>query len=66
MQFARLSVCEAPNLIALKREMEFLDHKVEAYRHCVYSGQQIDEYVEWSVLQADASLGLTITTRGGA
>ena len=40
----------APNLIALKREMEFLDRKVEAYRHCVYSGQQIDEYVEWSAL----------------
>ena len=49
-RFRAAEEANAPNLIALKREMEFLDRKVEAYRHCVYSGQQIDEYVEWSAL----------------
>ena len=49
-RFRAAEEANAPNLIALKREMEFLDRKVEAYRHCFYSGQQIDEYVEWSVL----------------
>ena len=36
-----------PNLIALKREMEFLGRKLEFYRQCVYSGESIQEYVEW-------------------
>ena len=49
-RFRAAEEANAPNLIALKREMEFLDRKVGAYRHCVYSGQQIDEYVEWYVL----------------
>ena len=49
-RFRAAEEANAPNLIALKREMEFLDRKVEAYRHCFYSGQQIDEYVEWSAL----------------
>ena len=49
-RFRAAEEVNAPNLIALKREMEFLDRKVGAYRHCVYSGQQIDEYIEWSVL----------------
>ena len=49
-RFRAAEEANALNLIALKREMEFLDRKVGAYRHCVYSGQQIDEYVEWSVL----------------
>ena len=49
-RFRAAEEVNAPNLIALKREMEFLDRKVGAYRHCVYSGQQIDEYGEWSVL----------------
>ena len=49
-RFRAAEEVNAPNLIALKREMEFLDRKVGAYRHCVFSGQQIDEYVEWSVL----------------
>ena len=37
----------APNLVALKREMEFLDRKLEAYRRWFYSGESIDGYVEW-------------------
>ena len=49
-RFRAAEEANAPNLIALKREMEFLDRKVKAYRHCFYSGQQIDEYVEWSAL----------------
>ena len=39
----------APNLIALKREMEFLGRKLEAYRRWFYSGESIDGYVEWPV-----------------
>ena len=38
----------APNLVALKREMEFLDRKLEAYRRWFYSGESIDGYAEWS------------------
>ena len=49
-RFRAAEEANAPNLIALKREMEFLDRKVEADRHCFYSGQQIDEYVKWSAL----------------
>ena len=37
----------AQNWVSLKREMEFLLRKVEYYRYCVYSGQPIEEYVEW-------------------
>ena len=37
----------SPDLLTLKREMEFLDRKVMHYRYCVYSGLAIDgEYVE--------------------
>ena len=38
------------NLIALKREMEFLGRKLEFYRQCVYTGQPIEGYAEWSEL----------------
>ena len=38
------------NLIALKREMEFLGRKLEFYQQCVYSGQPIEGYAEWSEL----------------
>jgi len=37
----------AQNLVSLKREMEFLLRKVGHYRYCVYSGEPIEEYVEW-------------------
>ena len=35
-RFRAAEEVNAPNLIALKREMEFLDRKVGAYRHCVF------------------------------
>ena len=49
-QFRAAEEVNAPNLVALKREMEFLERKVECYRHCVYTGQAVEEYAEWSVL----------------
>ena len=36
----------SPDLIALKREMEFLGRKLEAYRRWFYSGESIEEYVK--------------------
>ena len=41
---------KAPNLIVLKREMEFFERKFEFYRQCIYKGQPIEGYAEWSVL----------------
>ena len=41
---------KAPNLIALKREMEFPDRKVEYCQYCVYAGLPVEEYAEWSVI----------------
>ena len=49
-RFRAAEEANARNLIALKREMEFLGRKLEFYRQCVYTGQPIEEYVEWSVL----------------
>ena len=49
-RFRAAEEANAPNLIALKREMEFLGRKLEYYRQCVYTGQPIEEYTEWSVL----------------
>ena len=49
-RFRAAEEASAPNLIALKREMEFLGRKLEFYRQCVDSGQPIEEYVEWSEL----------------
>ena len=40
----------APDLIVLKRKMEFLERKVEYRRQCVYAGLPAEEYAEWSVL----------------
>ena len=37
----------APNLIHLKRKMESLQRKVEVYRRWFYSGESIEEYIEW-------------------
>ena len=45
--FRAAEEANAPNLIALKREMEFLGRKLEAYRRWFYSGESIEEYVEW-------------------
>ena len=49
-RFRAAEEANAPNLIALKREMEFLGRKLEFYRQCVYSGQPIEGYSEWSEL----------------
>ena len=49
-QFRAAEQAKGPNLIALKREMEFLERKVEYCRQCVYAGQPVEEYAEWSVL----------------
>ena len=49
-RFRSAEKANAPNLITLKREMEFLGRKLEAYRRWFYSGELIEEYVEWSVL----------------
>ena len=38
---------QSTSLIALKREMEFLERKLEAYRRWFYSGEVIEDYVEW-------------------
>ena len=49
-RFRSAEKANAPNLITLKREMEFLGRKLEFYRQCVYAGQPIDGYAEWSEL----------------
>ena len=46
-KFRKAEQANAPNLIDLKREMEFLQRKVEVYRRWFYSGEPIEEYVEW-------------------
>ena len=46
-RFRAAEEANAPNLIALKREMEFLGRKVEAYRRWFYKGESIDGYIEW-------------------
>ena len=51
-RFRTAEEVKTPNLIALKREMEFLGRKVEYCRHCVYAGLPIEEYAEWSHLPA--------------
>ena len=49
-RFRAAEEANAPNLIALKREMEFLGRKLEHYRYCVYAGLPVEEYAEWSAL----------------
>ena len=49
-RFRAAQDANGPNLIALKREMEFLGRKLEFCRQCVYSGQPIEGYAEWSGL----------------
>ena len=45
-RFRAAEEANAPNLITLKRDMEFLGRKLEAYRRLFYSGESIDGYVE--------------------
>ena len=47
-RFREAELANAPNQIALKREMEFLGRKLEAYRRWLYSGESIEEYIEWT------------------
>lgn len=49
-RFRAAKEVKAPNLIALKREMEFLGRKLEYFRQCFYAGLPVEEYAEWSVL----------------
>ena len=49
-RFRKVEEANAPNLIDLKREMEFLERKVEYCRQCVYAGHAVEEYAEWSEL----------------
>ena len=49
-RFRTAEEANSPNLIALKREMEFLGRKLEYCRQCVYAGLAVEEYAEWSVL----------------
>ena len=41
------------NVSDLKREMDFLFRKVEHYRHCLYAGKPLEEYLEYSAASAD-------------
>ena len=45
-RFREAEQANSPDLIALKREMEFLGCKLWAYRRWFYSGESIEEYVE--------------------
>lgn len=51
-RFREAEEADAPELIALKREMEFLGRKVEYCRYCVYSELPVKDYAEWSELPA--------------
>ena len=42
------------NLSDLKREMDFLFRKVGQYRHCIYAGKPLEEYLEYSAASAEA------------
>ena len=41
------------NVSDLKREMDFLFRKVEHYRHCLYAGKSLEEYLEYSAASTD-------------
>ena len=49
-RFRAAEEANAPNLITLKREMEFLGRKLEYCRQCAYAGLPVEEYDEWSEL----------------
>ena len=42
------------NVCDLKREMDFLFRKVGHYRHCLYTGKPLEEYLEYSAASAEA------------
>ena len=37
----------------VQREMDFLFRKVGHYRHCLYAGKPLEEYLEYSAASAD-------------
>ena len=41
------------NMSDLKREMDSLFRKGEHYRHCLYAGKPLEEYLEYSAASAD-------------
>ena len=41
------------NVSDLKRKMDFLFRKVGHYRHCLYAGKPLEEYLEYSAASAD-------------
>ena len=41
------------NVSDLKREMAFLFRKVGHYRHCLYAGKPLEEYLEYSTASSD-------------
>ena len=46
-RYRAAEIANTKNLIFLKREMEFLDRKVQSYRYCTYTGIPIKgDYVE--------------------
>ena len=49
-RFRSAEDANAPNRYVLKREMEFLDRKVQTYRYCVYTKQPIEEYERYSIV----------------
>ena len=42
------------NMSDLTREMDFLFRKVEHYRHCLYAGKPLEEYLQYSAASAEA------------
>ena len=42
------------NVSDLKREMDVLLRNVGHYRHCVYAGNPLEEYLEYSAASAEA------------
>ena len=42
------------NVSHLKQEMDFLFRKVGHYRHCLYAGKPLEEYLEYSADSTEA------------
>ena len=48
------AVAYEQNMSDLKREMDFLFRRVGYYRHCLYAGKPLEEYLEYSAASAEA------------
>ena len=53
-KFREADEADALNLVSMKREMEFLLRKVGYYRHCLYAGKPLEEYLQYSAASAEA------------